>query len=74
MDKARKAGVDLTDRLLDVTDRDAISDAIEEINNLRNDVDRLKKRITNLEAQLAAASWKAEYDRHYYETKPQETW
>lgn len=35
---------DIEDRLFDTQDRDAISDAVEEIRNLRNEVERLTEK------------------------------
>lgn len=35
---------DIVDRLFDSQDKDAIWDAVEEINNLRNDVEMLKNK------------------------------
>jgi hypothetical protein len=38
----------ITDRLFDATDRDAVADAVEEINNLRNEVARLQDIVTRM--------------------------
>jgi hypothetical protein len=38
----------ITDRLFDATDKDAVADAVEEINNLRNEVERLQDIVTRM--------------------------
>ncbi len=45
MDEARKAELDITDRLLNVMDRDCINDAIEEINALRYQIDWITNKV-----------------------------
>lgn len=60
---------DIVDRLYDVTDRDRISDAQEEILALRAEIEGMRVIINGLQRQLDHAEWLVEKYREEEDTK-----